>query len=450
MLYKLISETEHKRSSYWTKRRRAVSVVQSWVVDLRTQALEEGIPLSCAEELSLINTEKPDRQILLTAADHSSSSSELLRSTSEAVNPGTFDEQVLDIWTRMEDVLYNYDDADGKVTHEYSDSDGDSCDETENESLCGMLVTWAQTEKVKNCTIDKLLKILHPCHPEIPLTARTLLKTGSNSFQIRQVSGGEYVHFGILRGFKCLENDIKTRANDTTVELQVNVDGLPLFKSSVVQLWPILGRVVGLKHPFIIGAFCGSSKPKDVEEFFSDFVSEALSLSDDGFVIQGVRFRVKIQCFICDAPARAFIKQTKCHTGYHSCDRCVQKGEYVQSRVVLPKVDAEKRTDEKFAKLEYSDHQINKSPLTDLNFGLVSGCVLDYMHLVCLGIVRRMMFFWLKGPLKLRLSSRHVNIISHKLVSLRGYIPLEFARKPRALSDLERWSIQSETSSIHS
>ena len=90
LLYKLISETEHKRLSYWTKRRRAVSVVQSWVVDLRTEALEEEIPLSCAEESSLINTEKPDQQIVLTAADHSSSNSELLHSTSETVNPGTF------------------------------------------------------------------------------------------------------------------------------------------------------------------------------------------------------------------------------------------------------------------------------------------------------------------------------------------------------------------------
>ena len=150
---------------------------------------------------------------------------------------------------------------------------------------------------------------------------------------------------------------------------------------------------MGLKYTFIVRAFCGSSKPKDVNEFLSDSVSEALSLSDSGFAMQGVRFRLQIHCFISEAPARAFIKQTKCHTGYHSCDRCVQKGESVQNRVVLPKVDAQKHTDGKLAKLEYSDHQINKSLSTDLNFGLVSVCVLDYMHLVCLGIVRRMIFF---------------------------------------------------------
>jgi len=61
------------------------------------------------------------------------------------------------------------------------------------------------------------------------------------------------------------------------------------------------------------------------------------------------------------------------------------------------------------------------------------------MHLVCLGVVRRMLHFWLKGPLPIRMSARHVSMISEKLVSFRGNVPMEFARKPRSLSELEYW-----------
>lgn len=42
-----------------------------------------------------------------------------------------------------------------------------------------------------------------------------------------------------------------------TVQVQVSIDGLPLFKNSKIQFWPILGRVVQpfASDVFIIGLF---------------------------------------------------------------------------------------------------------------------------------------------------------------------------------------------------
>lgn len=334
--------------------------------------------------------------------------------------------------------LYNYDDEDGAVNHEYSDSEEDAYEDMEEETLTGALREWTVEEGVTNSALDKLLRILHDHHPHLPITARTLLKTGQHSSKIKKISGGEYVHFGILNSMRQFEMDIIKMGHEV-VEYQINIDGLPLFRSSGLQLWPILGRIVGTKRPFLIGAFCGSSKPGSIDEFCEDFISEALELCDMGFWLHGVKYRAQIACFICDAPARSFIKQTKSHTGYYGCERCIQKGEYTESRVIFPKTDSEKREDEAFARQEYTHHQVGKSPLTGLNVGLVSGCILDYMHLVCLGVVRRIIFFWLKGSLKTRLSSRQVNIVSQGLVSLRGHIPSEFVRKPRSFSELEYW-----------
>ena len=35
---------------------------------------------------------------------------------------------------------------------------------------------------------------------------------------------------------------------------------------------------------------------------------------------------MKYDCFICDAPARAFVKNVKTYSGYFGCDKCCQEG----------------------------------------------------------------------------------------------------------------------------
>jgi len=67
------------------------------------------------------------------------------------------------------------------------------------------------------------------------------------------------------------------------------------------------------------------------------------------------------------------------------------------------------------------------------------------MHLVCLGVVRRLIKFWLCGPVHRdasvasRLPAGSVQMLSRKLVKLASFIPCVFARKPRSMSDVDRW-----------
>jgi len=410
--------------SYWTLRRRAKSTIHAWenVPEISEDSSESVV----VEELSsaaavYASVEKFDTRCLHSDSGSSQFSSE--------VNSGHLDERTHD---------YDHDVDDGEVLHEYSDSDEEASDCVEEHSLASRLSHWVASDKVPNSSVDRLLRVLHDFHPDLPLNYRTLMNTGAHPIAVSKIEGGEYAHFGILNGIRSIESQV-LRLGVDVVQYQINIDGLPLFRSSSLQLWPILGMVVGTGTPFLIGAFCGSSKPPNIEQFLQPFITEALELNDNGFILQGVRFRAVVTCFICDAPARALIKGTKLHCGYHGCDRCAQKGEYIEGRITFPAVTYERRTDEQFARNEYPDHQKNLSPLVQLNVGLVSCCVLDYMHLVCLGVVRRMIFFWLKGPLKIRLSARHVSLISNSLVSFRGNVPVEFARKPRSLSEVESW-----------
>jgi hypothetical protein len=63
------------------------------------------------------------------------------------------------------------------------------------------------------------------------------------------------------------------------------------------------------------------------------------------------------------------------------------------------------------------------------------------MHLVCLGAVRRLLNFWLKGPPRYicRLPASAVDRISGRLCNLARLVPREFARRPRSLRELDRW-----------
>lgn len=56
------------------------------------------------------------------------------------------------------------------------------------------------------------------------------------------------------------------------------------------------------------------------------------------------------------------------------------------------------RTDNCFINQEYDDYQLGRSILIDIpNFKPVSLIPLDYMHLVCIGVTRKIMALWLGG-----------------------------------------------------
>ena len=63
--------------------------------------------------------------------------------------------------------------------------------------------------------------------------------------------------------------------------LSINIDGVPLFKSSGIQLWPILCSVRQFE-PFVVAVFCGDAKPNSVQEYISEYVSELANLQQNG------------------------------------------------------------------------------------------------------------------------------------------------------------------------
>lgn len=147
--------------------------------------------------------------------------------------------------------------------------------------------------------------------------------------------------------------------------------------------------------------------------------------------------KVNVKAIICDAPAKSFILNIKGHNGYSSCTKCTIYGDYVNSKMCFPyeKRSAALRTDEGFIRQIDSDyHQGEPTILLSVpDLELVSNIVLDYMHLICLGIVKKMILLWISGPLAVRISVQAKDNISQALINLRDAVPKEFSRRPRSL-----------------
>ena len=190
--------------------------------------------------------------------------------------------------------------------------------------------------------------------------------------------------------------------------------------------------------PFVIALYSGTSKPSSLDEYLQPFISELKSLLIHGIEIYKQVVRLKLEVLVCDSPARSFLKGIKGHTGYNSCERCMQHGEW-NGRLIFADHATQPRTDQAFKlMLDEGHHQI-VSPLTQLDFGMVSRFVLDHMHLVYLGIVRKNIFLWLLGPLKTRLPSQVIAAISKSLVLLAPHVSRDFSRKPRPLAEVKMW-----------
>lgn len=180
-------------------------------------------------------------------------------------------------------------------------------------------------------------------------------------------------------------------------------------------------------------------KPNNANDFLQEFVSEFILLSQNGIIFSNTQYSVSLNEILCDAPARSFITCSKGHTGYFACPKCVQEGEFVQHRVVYLETQNTLRTDDIFKNRTHIEHHVGDSILETLPVGMISQIPLDYMHLVCLGVMKRLFQIWLKGDKTVRLCANDIHKVSSQLIAMKSYIPSEFARKPRDVHDIDRW-----------
>lgn len=61
-------------------------------------------------------------------------------------------------------------------------------------------------------------------------------------------------------------------------------------------------------EPLVIQIWCGESKPNNISAFLERFIDELETIISRGFSIGNHRVTVIVGSFICDSPARSFLK----------------------------------------------------------------------------------------------------------------------------------------------
>lgn len=193
-------------------------------------------------------------------------------------------------------------------------------------SLREKLILWTDEHKTEQKSSSSLLRILRSeGHNHLPKDSRTLMKTPRFTILYKK-SGGHYYHYGLQNGLIDQLKQFNMLISNNVIYINVNIDGLPIAKSSKSQLWPILAQIVSENSkPFI--AYHGYSKPTSSNNFLQHFVEELKQLSTIGFTYENNKYYVKIRAIICDSPARSFVTYTKGHNGYFGCSKCVIEGD---------------------------------------------------------------------------------------------------------------------------
>lgn len=323
----------------------------------------------------------------------------------------------------------------------------DLSDESEddmNSEMKSKLQKWVNSYNITQNATTALLKILRPRLTSLPKDSRSLMKTPRTT-KLIPLKNGSLHYFG-------LEETLLTKLkygiseNVEKILIQINIDGLPLFKSTSTELYPILARCIALKDnsPFTVALFCGTGKPDPIEIFLQDFITEVNDLKTRKIMYQNKLYDFDIHFFICDAPARAYLRQTVGHNAKHGCEKCRIVGSYSNHRINYAQerfVAFNKKLDSDFTQNHLiHDYIKGKSPLLNMNINLVTQFPLDPMHLLFLGVIKRILLnYYFNSSSHVKLSQKIKNEIEANICEIQGFITSDFPRKSRTFKELHRW-----------
>lgn len=345
------------------------------------------------------------------------------------------------------------------------------------------------TREFKN-DILKFMKNLSPATQGVlPSDCRSLRPPLIQHKFDNTVKPGCLVYFGISNVLNWAKIDLYN-SKSTTVNLSINIDGLPLYQSSGVSFWPILGSIED-KPVFIVACYGGKSKPSCANQFLKKFVDEVCVLRKEGIAVRGMRYRFVLRKIVMNAPARSFILGIMNHNAREACHKCFIKGincnrsglastrvqrQRGRKAMCYLQMDAEPRcsTDYLFndnipkcnpeANCLHEDYWLSEDEncasddsceeegiqgqseglykyrtiLTKIpEFDLVKDIPLDYMHAVCSGIVKKLITIIIRN--KTILSSENLKKANERLIKSREYYTAEFQRRPETFDKLAYW-----------
>lgn len=254
---------------------------------------------------------------------------------------------------------------------------------------------------------------------------------------------------------KLLEEKVISK-NDIT--LQWNTDGVKIFKSSKVSLWPIQVAINELpyhsrrQYMMLTGLWCGSSKPI-MKLFLKPFVDELIELHEVGMICATPQtaelITVKVHTILAsvDSVARPMLQNMKQYNGEFGCSFCLNEGE----RISIGRGYTRVYRGTEITKRTVRQHELDCEEADRTNtvikgvkgssilmmlpiFNVLLSCVPDYMHCVPLGVVKMFVDNWFdsKWSDKPWYLGRD-KTVDKILLSIKP--PWDITRTPRSIND---------------
>ncbi|XP_033122015.1 uncharacterized protein LOC117121027 [Anneissia japonica] len=295
--------------------------------------------------------------------------------------------------------------------------------------------------------------------------------------------GNYYIIFSISDQIKCLLEDSSIQSkilkdnsefrkgqcykelpmSEDDISLTWGSDGAAIFTSSGFSIWPVtlmineLPYAIRRKHVLMGGLWFGNGKP-NFATFLKPLVKQLNLLSCDGLMWTNKdKHLVKSKIFpgplSCDSMARCQLQGLVQFNGKYGCAWCLNPGEqvpkggghtnaYSSNQLPLPK-QRDKSSYIKDAELAVQTnstvHGVKKPSmiLLLLHFNIISGFVVDYMHCVCIGVVKTMTYLWLENVNARYYIGNQLTTLNNKLTQIRP--PSEVSRLCRSLTQRKFW-----------
>ena len=159
-------------------------------------------------------------------------------------------------------------------------------------------------------------------------------------------------------------------------------------------------------------------------------------MCNGGKIFHSIKLPVRLRCFIADALAQAFVLNHRGHKSIRPCSKCTVSRTLNGKHHAFNVTDHSPRTDEDYIRrLDQKHHQLGTSPLSLLPIGMVSQVPFEYIYLVCLGVVNKLLSAWVRGEYSpfWKLRRTDISILFTRPESLNRYCLSDFARRPRAI-----------------
>lgn len=274
-------------------------------------------------------------------------------------------------------------------------------------------------------------------HPTLPKCSKTLLNTSQQTESPKEIGDGIYVHIGMKISLNayCLAHKAMELPIPKNIVLDFNMDGVNYSKSTNCCLWLIQMGFRNMEwEPCVIGCYYGKTKPS-CNDFLERFVEDVTDLIMNGFSFDQYEVSIELGSICNDTPANSYVRAAKGHAGYHCCIKCTQKGLSLDSCMVFPYIKSPLRTDMAFRERMQPDHHVGDSIIENIpQIDMVKSFAIDEMHVVHLGVVKKLIQMWIATSDTLQRDRFERNISR-----IDAYRPKEIHRTIRSLTNFNKY-----------